>query len=461
MQVESERQAGVGCAANQAAPGRARIARALLAALTEKCRAYCILSGYQQLPDSFDTDIDFMVDTHDFDRMPAIIEEVAEKTGARLFQVVDHEMTGRAYFLATVSDTGVEIAQLDAASDYRHFGVLWLRADEVLPARRWNSQGFYTPAAAHEFAYYLIKRVNKQELNRSQAIRLHRIYSEDPAGCDAMIARLWKGESAHALSHMAAANQWEEMTRRLKTLRREMIRNRPESLTERAATIPARIGHFIDRIAHPTGAWLAFMGPDGCGKSTVIDVLSRQLAPAYREVVRCHMRPGVLGGRGKSRAAVTDPHGRPPRGLAASIAKMIYFAADYWLGYLLRIGPAMVRTRLVVFDRYIFDLLVDSKRVRYGGPQWLLRLTARLVPRPELIVLLDAPAEVLWSRKREVPFAEVSRQRSEFLRIAEMLPQAVVVNAAQPLQDVIEDVDQAIIGYFSRRAARRTSRSVE
>ena len=51
----------------------------------------------------------------------------------------------------------------------------------------------------------------------------------------------------------------------------------------------------------------------------------------------------------------------------------------------------MIRTRLVIFDRYIYDLLVDSKRVRYGGPAWMLRLLARIVPRPELVILLDAP----------------------------------------------------------------------
>ena len=78
---------------------KANVARVLLDALSTQCKAYCILSGYERLPDNFDTDIDFMVDQQDFDRMPRIIEEVARKTGTELFQAIDHELTGRAYFL--------------------------------------------------------------------------------------------------------------------------------------------------------------------------------------------------------------------------------------------------------------------------------------------------------------------------------------------------------------------------
>lgn len=138
-----------------------------------------------------------------------------------------------------------------------------------------------------------------------------------------------------------------------------------------------------------------------------------------------------------------------------SIAKVFFMIADYWLGYLVRIAPAMRRSQLIVFDRYIYDLLVDSKRVRYGGPAWLLKLAAKVVPHPNLVILLDASAEILWSRKQEVPFDEVKRQRDGYLAMARKLPFAVIVNAGQPLPDVIRDVDQAIVGYFEKRTSKR------
>jgi hypothetical protein len=166
--------------------------------------------------------------------------------------------------------------------------------------------------------------------------------------------------------------------------------------------------------------------------------VKQQFAPAFRDVLSFHLRPRALPGGAVAGTAVTDPHGQAPRGLIASIAKAFYLAADYFLGY-------------------IYDLLVDSKRVRYGGPSWLLGLVARVVPRPDLIILLDAPAEILWSRKQEVPFDEVVRQRSAYLELARRLPSTVVVNASQPVADVIQEVYRALIAHLSRRTARRLS----
>jgi thymidylate kinase len=439
---------------------KASVARALIAALTNECKAYCMLSGYEHLPDAFDTDIDFMVDREGFERMPTIIEHVAEQTNTRLFHTVEHEITARSYSLGSQSGADLRIVQPDSAYDYRHFGVLWLRSDEVLAARRWHPRGFWIPSAAHEFAYYIIKRLNKLYFTQEHGLKLHRLYEEDSRGCDQMIARFWKGPKQGALSRMAASNDWTELLEAQEPFRNELMRNSAESFLEKVKVAPTRAVHFLRRVVNPTGGWIAFIGPDGAGKSAVINAVRQQLVFAYREVRCFHLRPKVLRGGAKTEAAVTDPHGQPPRGLPASIAKAFLLVADYFLGYLVQLAPAMRRSQLIIFDRYIYDLLVDSKRIRYGGPAWLLRLVAGIVPRPGLVILLDAPAEVLWSRKQEVPFEEVVRQRSAYLQIAQTVPSAVIVNAARSIDDVVHDVDNVIVEHFGRRTAARLNLQV-
>lgn len=434
---------------------KSKVARAVIAALAKECKSYCMLSGYENLPDSFDTDIDFMVNNQDFERMPQIIQQVALQTNTRLFHSVEHEITARSYSLAAQSGSQMTVVQPDSTCDYRHFGSLWLRADEVLAARIWHPRGFYIPAPAHEFAYYLIKRLNKRSISPEHGLKLHRLYLEDQAGCDRMIARFWKGTQQSRIREMAVSNDWTKMSLSLEAVRSELTQNTGESASEKLAFSSRHAVHFMRRMTQPTGGWIALIGPDGSGKSAIIGAISQQFTAAYREVKLYHLRPKSLRRKTSSGTAVTDPHGRPPRGLLASLAKVVDLAVDYFVGYFFQIAPAMRRSHLIIFDRYIYDLIVDSKRIRYGGPAWLLRFVGRIIPRPDLVILLDAPAETLWSRKQEVPFEEVVRQRAAYLDVARNLSSAVIVNAAQPLPAVIHDVDRAIVDHFARRAATR------
>jgi thymidylate kinase len=434
---------------------KSAVAHALLGALQSECAAYCILSGYDELPESFDTDIDFMVSSAEFARIPGLIAGVARQTGTRLFHTVGHELSARSYSLGFQAGEELIIVQPDSSADYRHFGLLWLRADEVLAARRLHPRGFWIPAAAHEFVYYLVKRLNKRFLDGGHGAKLHRLYLEDSEGCDRMIERFWKGRNRIILARMAQSNDWSQMEASLESIRSEMKQNSAESLGERIRTSPKHILHHFRRSVRPTGGWIAIMGPDGAGKSAVIEAVQKQFRFAYNKVKCFHLRPKTLRGNNGAHVIVTDPHGRPPRGWWMSVIKVFFLIADYWIGYALVIAPAMRRSQLIVFDRYVYDLLVDSKRVRYGGPAWLLRLAARVVPHPDLVILLDAAPDVLWSRKQEVPFNEVMRQRDAYCKVAQALPFARIVNAAQSLPDVIRDVDAVIVEHYERRTAER------
>jgi thymidylate kinase len=203
------------------------------------------------------------------------------------------------------------------------------------------------------------------------------------------------------------------------------------------------------------------MGPDGCGKSSVIEAVTREFKPGFREIRYFHLRPSMLKGNTVAGTAVVDPHAKPPRSALSSMLKLGYLAADYIGGYLLRVKPLLMRTTLVIFDRYYYDVLIDSRRFRYGGPRWLLKLVAKLIPKPDLIILLNAPAEVLWARKREVAFEEVVRQQQAYLALCRGLRSAVVIDAAQPLEEVIRDVNDAIVSRFSRRTYKRLGLAAE
>jgi thymidylate kinase len=106
-------------------------------------------------------------------------------------------------------------------------------------------------------------------------------------------------------------------------------------------------------------------------------------------------------------------------------------------------------------DRHFVDALVDPRRYRYGGPSWLLRLIWRIIPKPDLLILLDAPAAVLQGRKQEVSFEESARQREAYLSMMETMKNGHVVDAARPLALVVGDVNDIILRHLATRIERR------
>ena len=208
------------------------------------------------------------------------------------------------------------------------------------------------------------------------------------------------------------------------------------------------------------GLWVAVFGPDGAGKSAVIKCLANELSPPFREVRQFHFRP-MFRRQWKESPPATDPHAKPPRSALVSPFKLLYWLADCWYGYIFIIRPARVRSRLVLFDRYLHDVLIDPLRYRLPRSSlWSARLVVSLAPGPDIYVLLDVPAEIVQQRKAEVSPAESQRQRLAYRDMFRSLPNALVVDAAAPVDDVAGKVRSVILQSLAGQGTNRAEVSL-
>jgi len=181
------------------------------------------------------------------------------------------------------------------------------------------------------------------------------------------------------------------------------------------------------------------------------------MEPTFRreKSLYLHWKPRILRGGSRFEEPSTSPHARAPRNPISSSAFLLVHIAEYLLGALFRTGPVVFRNGIVIMDRYYYDFYVDPRRYRLNLPSCLLRAGARIVPKPDLVICLDAPAEVLQERKQEVPLAETSRQREAYLGMVSSLENGRIVDASQPMNVVVDQLESLLLEYLTQRTHRR------
>jgi len=200
-----------------------------------------------------------------------------------------------------------------------------------------------------------------------------------------------------------------------RSIRRAGIRQAPvRSLVRALGTMARRRWSRLPLPVGRRGLVVALLGPDGAGKSSVAAQLGA-LAPVP-------VRSFYLG-------AYPNP-AASSHGLAGTLPG-IRFARR--LGRLTGRGVAARvhawRGGLAVLDRHPIETRL------HGGGGLRRRLLAGVVPHPDLLIVLDAPATVVRARKPEWPLDVVERQLAGYRMLATR-PGARRVDASVPLDDV-------------------------
>ena len=207
--------------------------------------------------------------------------------------------------------------------------------------------------------------------------------------------------------------------------------------------------------------FIAVEAPDGTGKTTFIDSLVTELRRYYvsDEGRFCihHFRPLILPNLGavgekagvmKQDTDFTKPHRAKPAGKLSSFIRMTYYWVDYLIGmpYLLR--KEVKAERYTIFDRYIFDFVVDPKRARISLPYWMRKMFARMVIQPQIVFVLNTEADVIYKRKQELELNEIKRQLDEFNKIESLCSNVVYIDAGQSVDEMTTQAIKIIFDKF-------------
>lgn len=416
---------------------------------------YCVLHSWRSLPDAIATDLDIGVHPDDKRGFAATLAEM-KANGYSPVQNLNYFVNAYYIVFAWFEGSTLRFAALDIIFEHRRGGII-LPTGETMVANRRREKNFWIPDPAVEFGYLLSKKAWKRSISMEQVHRLQRLVScIGVTEAEQIAGRLFGAQTSRKVVASIEAETIGDLIPKLawQTWKTSFRQNPLKPLRYLLEDCWRR----VQRWAHPTGLFVAFIGPDGVGKSTIIFQLKHLVAKAFRREKVFHWRPGIIR-KTSPGVTPTNPHHQPPRSAAKSAVVLLIHFVDYWLGYILQIRPMLARSTFVIFDRYFYDAQADPLRIRYGGPMWLPRLLARLVPQPDMVFVLDAPEYSILERKQELEFPELQRQRAEYRLLASRLKNATVIDTSEGVENTMNVASSVLRDFLARKFQPRMAPS--
>ena len=211
------------------------------------------------------------------------------------------------------------------------------------------------------------------------------------------------------------------------------------------------------------GVFLVFEGMDGSGKSVVLKEVVKKLQ-IHRFPVTDTREPGGRNCLLAEQIRKTLLHSPVP---ITPKAEMYLFAASRAQHVDNFLTPQLNKRQIVISDRFVWSSLIYQGIGRNLGKELVAMINAPAVndTHPDLTFLFDLPAETAWKRIKQNRLNNhnqyqkpiepdrfeqegiqlLQKIRKGYLKLAEENHQAVIVDATQPLETVINEVFEEIL----------------
>jgi thymidylate kinase len=400
---------------------------------------FCVSHGHEGFPNDIGEDVDLII--------PA---EVTAQKLSSLFKSHQSQLQatvvrqhGRYFTLQTNETTEApQLLALDFQSDVIINGRALRPASEILKTAV-PVDSYKIPANVNECLIIVARAVSRGRMKPARATYLRQLFAQHRDACHASLLKIWQPSSVKTIEKAALSGNWDAMINTSSNLKSELdafLQGQPTIAKPKANVV----WRMVKRVITPPGFHIAFLGPDGAGKSSIIDVLERDMPQVFDSVYVAGFAPPFFRLWAKGPIKTDQPHSHKMRSYHVSLLRAAWWFVFQLCNHVI-LRVMKMQNMLVINDRYFHDILVDQIRYRYGGPIWALELVKMVTPSPDAFILLDGPAELIQARKKEVPVEVTAQQLREYRAVVTAEKNHHLVDVSQPLNTVLHDVFRIVL----------------
>lgn len=395
-------------------------------ALDEASILWAVAHGWEGLPTYARHDVDLIIPKRQLKQTVAILKSMAQETG--WINYCHFKASNLHSYWILLPGEEISYFQVDIFTESSLRGIPFFSTKEPLKKRWRNDAGIWCMPYSYSGASVLIKElVANSKLEREAR---HRQVSDgllkDRGNFISLLSEAFNGDRALIDEIVTAIERkdWDSLASLSPRIRKRVMRVRFSNLWGIVVYVSDNIRLRMFPFLRP---FVALVGPDGCGKTTIADAIVKHFdhrplcglmrihshfpnALRLRDIYRA-----VMGLFGKKIEFAKEPEPGtkgmgmlPPLGKARSMLYVLYYGISLALG---RISLFRWRTfsGLLLADRYYYDYYY--MRGHMNCPKWWKDLVGWIVPKPDMVFVLERPAEDIYRQKPELDVEEIKRQQ--------------------------------------------------
>lgn len=413
---------------------------------------YAVLRNYEGLPlKNNSRDIDIIIEKKEF---YGILKELIHHINLSGYKIILYYKSERLVTLICgYIGTNINLVQLDFFFSTSITGLLILEAESLLKGRI-KENNIWHVCKEVEF-------LDKYLYHKACGIKYPTKYLsvQEKAQSNGLL-----NNYLDTTIHIKSFDILEKMTQNefVKFILKHNIKTRPYKSINHLLLF---LFYYIKNFIFYKGFSIAFTGPDGSGKTTVIEEVINIYKQVFHKIPFFHFRPNVIANLGEVahkagiKKEVDRQYDKPHRGkktnLISSAIRLSFYMFDYIIGYFSITRKLLVNRMIIFYDRYYTDIITDSRRSKiFINYKILFYIGKIFVPQNRYNILLTADPNTILARKKELDEISINEINKKIDFLSKKKGYIKILNDTTP-KDAVIKIQEIIFNEQHKRNIRK------